>query len=240
MSFAIELNKRQSSRTIEQAFRRHIEIMLETRAETENAPLVGELYASEPDELLLDIKSDPGIVLDNLIGVYVEAHFQLGEFRYLFSTHVADVTAGQGFGRLVLSRPETVMVLQRRRFWRSRFAASSEVRLISPSAQNQQPETIVGDLCNISPDGLALRIETAQADGLLIGDTIQSQFQMPGLDHDFAFDAIVCNKTPGGTPESLLLGLQFTNLDRARKNVSLLQKYLRQEIETITEPEIGE
>ena len=40
MSFAIELNKRQSTRTLEQALRRQSEIMLDPRIAREGVPLV--------------------------------------------------------------------------------------------------------------------------------------------------------------------------------------------------------
>ena len=63
MSFAIELNQRQSNRTLEQARRRQTEIMLETRAGTEDHPIVGELQPTETDELSLKIRSNPGIVI---------------------------------------------------------------------------------------------------------------------------------------------------------------------------------
>lgn len=238
MSFAIELNQRQSNRTLEQARRRQTEIMLETRAGTEDQPIVGELQYTETDELSLKVRSNPGIVPESLIGVYVEGHFQLGEFRYLFSTHIVDTRTEDGWGHLILARPEAVMALQRRRFWRTRFANSSDVKVVHhPDGRD---EMMFGDLCNISPDGLAMRVLADEADALLIGDTIQTYFELPGLDHSFSFDAVICNKTPGGSKDVLVLGLQFTSLDCAEHDLMALRNHLRGETEYITEQEAGE
>ena len=186
----------------------------------------------------LKVKNDPGVLLDNLIGVYAEGHIQMGDCRYLFSTHVIDVIPGDGYGTMVLARPLAVMVLQRRRFWRTRHAESSDIEIVYDTGTSR--ETLIGALCNISPGGLAVRLNTPQADGLLIGETIKTQFELPRLDHLFKFDAVLCNKTPGGSKESVIIGLQFTNLERCERPLMLLRSYLRGEDRTAVDREANE
>ncbi len=227
MSFAIELNKRQSTRTIEQALRRQVETTLEPRVEGGGEPLVGMLAQDRSELFTFDLARDPGRLLDRLVGAYCEGHFQLGESRYLFSTYVIDTVSGGRFGRLVVQRPETILVVQRRRFWRTRFAESSDVR---PNFQvDGHEETVLGALCNVSPEGLAMRLSDRFADGMLIGDKMRAGFELPGLDYTFEFDAILCNKTPAGSPGALILGLQFSGLEEAEEQMILLRNHLRHE-----------
>jgi hypothetical protein len=227
MSFAIELNKRQSTRTLEQALRRQSEIMLEPRIAREGIPLVGTLLSGAEDSLEVEVTRDPEMLLDQLIGVYCEGHLQLGESRYLFSTYVIDVAPGQKHGRLVIQRPGAILVIQRRRFWRTRFAESSDISLHCESAAAQ--ESMIGALCNVSPDGVAVRLTDRGAEELLIGDKVTTSFELPGLDYTFELDAVLCNKTPAGSPGTLILGLQFVGLDDMEDQLILLRNHLRNE-----------
>jgi c-di-GMP-binding flagellar brake protein YcgR len=225
MSFAIELNERQSNRILEQAMRRQAEILIEARSGSGDGPITGEIVPDNSGDLALSVKNEPNVLLENLIGVYVEGHIQMGECRYLFSTHVIDVAPNEGHGKIVLRRPSVIMVIQRRRFWRTRYAESSDVEISYEVGSSRQ--TVFGGLCNISPDGLAVLVSTRLAEGMLIGETVRTQFELPGLNHLFKFDAILCNKTPGGDKESIILGLQFANPERSEKSLAILRNHLR-------------
>ena len=238
MSYAIELNKRQSNRIIEQALRRQAEIMLETRTAAEDEPLVGEIEQDQACTLALSLQRDPGVLLDNLIGVYTDGHLSMGESRYLFSTHIIDVTPNGRFGRLIVARPETVLVVQRRRFWRAQLAESSQVRVSYDTPDG--PEAVLGSLCNISPGGLAMKLDQHQAEGLLIGETVQAHFVLPELDRTFNFEAIVCSKTPAGSPEAIILGVQFTNVEPTDQRVVALRNHLRGGQHTVAQEESQE
>ncbi|UCG33961.1 MAG: PilZ domain-containing protein [Phycisphaerales bacterium] len=238
MSFAIELNERQSNRILEQAMRRQAEVMLETKLGAENGPIIGEIAPGQAHTIGLKIKSDPGVLLDSLIGVFAEGYIQMGECRYLFSTHIIDVASDGRHGRMILARPQTLMVLQRRRFWRTQYAESSDVEISYEAGPLTQ--TVIGALCNISPGGMAVRLKGTQADSLLIGETVRTRFELPNLNHVFKFDAVLCNKTPGAEGEAVLLGLQFANLDRNEQAEVLLRSYLHGENRTTADREAGE
>ena len=238
MSFAIELNERQSNRILEQATRRQAEVLLETRLGAENGPLVGELVPDHTSTIGLKIRNDPGLLLDNLIGVYAEGHIQMGECRYLFSTHVIDVVPSEPHGKMILARPQAIMVLQRRRFWRTPYADSSDVEITYDTGASR--EMVIGALCNLSLGGLAVRLNASLADGLLIGETVQTHFELPALNHLFKFNAVLCNKTPGGNKESVILGLQFSNPERSERSLTLLRSYLRGENRTTVDREAHE
>jgi hypothetical protein len=238
MSFAIELNERQSNRILEQAMRRQAEVMLETKLGAENGPIMGEIAPGQTSTIGLRIKSDPGVLLDSLIGVFAEGYIHMGECRYLFSTHIIDVSPDGRYGRMTLARPQALMVMQRRRFWRTQYADSSNVEITYEAGPLTQ--TVIGALCNISPGGMAVRLKGTQADSLLIGETVRTRFELPNLNHVFRFDAVLCNKTPGSEAESVLLGLQFANLDRDEQSNILLRSYLHGENRTTAGRETGE
>jgi hypothetical protein len=68
----------------------------------------------------------------------------------------------------------------------------------------------VGWLCNISPDGLACRAGTRIADQLGIGEQVHVEFTLaPGDRERFSLTAALCNKTPAGTKNTMILGMQF-------------------------------
>lgn len=224
MSFAIELNERQSNRILEQAMRRQAEVMLETKVGSENGPIIGEIVPAQTSTIGLKIKNEPGVLLDSLIGVFADGYIHMGECRYLFATHIIDVAPDGRHGRIILARPEALMVLQRRRFWRTQYAESSDVEITYEAGPLTQ--TVIGALCNISPGGMAVRLKGTQADSLLIGEAVRTRFELPNLNHVFRFDAVLCNKTPGAGAESVLLGLQFANLDREEQSNILLRSYL--------------
>lgn len=238
MSFAIELNERQSNRILEQATRRQAEVLLETRLGAESGPLVGELVPDHTSTIGLKLRNEPAVLLDNLIGVYAEGHIQMGECRYLFSTHVIDVVPSDRHGKMILARPQVIMVLQRRRFWRTQYADSSDVEIVYDTGANQ--EMVLGALCNISPGGMAVRLKASLAEGMLIGETVKTQFELPSLNHLFKFDAVLCNKTPGGNAEAVILGLQFAKPERSERCLALLRSYLRGENRATADRETNE
>lgn len=72
---------------------------------------------------------------------------------------------------------------------------------------------------NISQDGMACRADVAASDVLLIGDTVDSSFDLPRCPRHFKLKAVVCNKTPAADEGKVILGLQFVR-DQADREAS--------------------
>lgn len=149
----------------------------------------------------------------DLLGTYCDVVMPLGEHRYMFCSNVVAVSQeppGSGAVHICLERPETIQVGQRRRFWRFRPAMSSQVELRWVDAGDQSPAHGIGWLCNVSANGMACRVDNHVADRLGIGERIRLVFALsPGDPERFKLEAVLCSKTPAGTPGTIILGLQF-------------------------------
>ena len=234
MAYAIDLNKRQSARTLEQAIRHKARIVLEPRVwsdgqfvfcRMEAAPNLHPQGINKNDLLVLHCELDEQRedasgqalltqrhVSATLLGTYCDVSVPLGEQCYLFSSDVnrvvpADSTHSEV--QVFISRPDTVQVAQRRRFRRIQLAHSSKVQILWTDAEKKKQEAIAW-LCNLSEDGLACRAEANVADALFIGEQTHLCFTLtPGQSEPFRIDAVLCNKTPAGTQGKIILGLQF-------------------------------
>lgn len=235
MSYAIDLNARQSGRTLEQAIRQQAHTILEPRMWGDDRHLLCRL---EPHGNPLDLHMVPVVTLTvlaqvnsacpsdsggesnqpvaieqirDLAGTYVDAVMRLGEQRYLFSTDVIRVlpaAIADDPPRVHVSRPPTLQVAQRRRFRRLTLSHSAQVEL-QWQRDNMQMGG-VGWLFNISGDGMACRTEARIAESLWIGDEMQMEFTLaPGDTERFRLKGVLCNKTPTGSLGKVILGIHF-------------------------------
>jgi hypothetical protein len=231
MVYAIELSPRQSARTIEQALRHCCEVVLQPRIWPEDLTVAGQLLSgpnlarpAQAEWLTLQLAWEPGGLtgdesaiptkeqLMQLEGTYCDAHFQLSEHRYLFSSDILRVEWPQHSAPQVqVERPKSLQVAQRRRSWRFQPARSAQVEL-RWTRDGQVPAGSVGWLCNVSAEGLACRTEARVADQLWIGDQVVVEFTLgPGDPEPYILDAVLCNKTPAGSPGRVILGVQFAS-----------------------------
>lgn len=259
MSYAIDLSPRQSSRTLEQAVRHKAVVLLEPRIwsdvitltctmeersrQASNLPEAGrfivlccELNREDNASLLRAAdQSHASDVLDafrRLVGTYCDLAIQLGEHVFLASADVVkvDVPPPQADAvRIWMAAPATLQVAQRRRFRRIQLAESCRVWLRSLGEKEATHEDI-GWLCNISSEGLACRVDAATANRTWIGDRLHVIFTLTPTDMQrFAFDAVVCNKTPAGTEGKMILGLEFT-IDAEHAESTALSEALRKRL----------
>lgn len=249
MSYAIDLSPRQSARTLEQAFRHRATVLIEPRCWN------GETFAGRltAPEMPPGVKATSMIVvlepaegydpqhyaaqcpsyerLKSLVTSYCDAMIQMGDNRYLFSSDVIRVERGADGRpvRLHLSRPETIQVAQRRRFWRFRPARSSQVE-IRWTRDDGTPGGAVGWLCNVSGDGLACRVDQRVGEQLWIGDRLTLEFALsPGDPQHYVLDATICSKTPAGTEDKMIIGVQFLTGDgheSSSRAADLLRQHL--------------
>jgi len=239
MSFAIDLSPRQTSRTLEQAVRHRAEVLVEPRTWEDATPLLCHMEPPAPPDphrsnaprrilLSCDLKrtdnasllraaeqthaSDILDAFSRLVGTYCDLAIRMGEHVFLASSDVVKVETPPPHLELVrlhLSAPPVLQVAQRRRFRRVQLAESSRVWLRAPEESDKATDD-VGWLCNISPEGLACRVESDVANRLWIGDRVRVVFTLTPTDTQrFAFEAMICNKTPAGSEGKMILGLNF-------------------------------
>jgi len=239
MDFAIDLNPRQSARILEQAMRHRAEVILEPRVWPEDRtipcrlepppdgndphlryhpliliPALTESAANEGEQTSVHSLSPKENMPDwqELVGTYCDASINLSEHRYLFEAdviwveYVSEPSAGC---RIYVSCPQCLQVAQRRRYRRITLAQSTQVELHWGDTEKPAFRSL-GWLCNLSADGLACRTDRRTADDVWIGDRVEVCFTLGSSDPQrFQIDAVLCNKTPAGTTDKFILGLQF-------------------------------
>jgi hypothetical protein len=257
MSYAIDLNPRQSARTIEQAVRQQAQTVLEPRAWDGSEHLLCRL---EPPGNTLEVDMTPVLTmavlsrgetsihphgadqkypapvtadeLRDLIGTYLDALVLLGEQRYMFSSDMLRVMPGNGpdgLPRVNLTRPTVLQVAQRRRFRRIGLSHSAQVDLFW-AREGLGRMGGVGWLCNISGDGLACRTEERVAEMLWIGDEIEMEFTLaPGDSERFHLRGALVNKTPTGNLGKYIIGVQFVT-DEAHAESAESARLLRKRL----------
>lgn len=259
MSYAIDLTPRQSSRILEQALRHKAGVTLEPRIFNEDEALSGQIEAiipsggaanspsavviamhSTPISDVTQIASAPVTIqeLNLLVGTCCDAALRLGDAKYLFDGDVIRVQPAHEppvIARVFLTRPETLQVMQRRRFSRFRPARSTQVELRWQKDAESLHGTIAW-LCNISPDGLACRVERRIGEQLWIGDRITAEFTVaPGELNHYVIESFLCSKTPGGTEDKMILGLQFVGepgFESSQQATEKLRKHLQARLGT--------
>ncbi len=206
VKYAIDLSPRQAARVFEQGIHSHATILLEPSVWGYFDGLKGFVASGDSHALAVEITEPAPQPLEGVRGLYCDVEMLLGGHRYMFCADIIDVRQLPDGQTLVLSRPKTLQVAQRRRFRRAGLAEPSAVHLVPP---NGQANAQVALLFNISPEGMACRATRETADAVLIGDVVSVAFELPGCSHHFELRATVCNKTPAATDERIILGMQF-------------------------------
>lgn len=226
MAYAIDLSTRQTSRTLEQAVRHHAKVTMRPLAREADSLIICQLEAIQPSKAAkrpsLVLVPQPAVNHDtpeprlgdfrDLVGTYCDITVHLGENRFLFSSDIVNVTQGDSSEdrvEIYVSRPDTIQVAQRRRFWRFKPAHSAQIRF-EWTDMDGHPANGAGWLCNVSGDGLACRTSAQTADQLGIGEKIVVNFALgEGRPDFYRLDAVLCNKTLAGSKNTMILGIQF-------------------------------
>lgn len=207
MKFAFELSERQSTRVLEQARRCKAPLELRPRTWEPEQCLTGQIEEADRVELLVELAGESDLDLGQLAGTCCDGELALSGNRYLFGTSVIEAEWSDGSWRVRLSRPEQMLVAERRRFWRADVAPPSQVVITPQTVGELSPAR--AELYNLSPDGMACAVDQAAFDTLLIGEPIDLAFTLVGEDRTYVLPGIVCNKMPGATEGNFIVGIQF-------------------------------
>jgi hypothetical protein len=231
MKYVIPLNEGQSSRILEQAARTHSQVLIELPGGSLDS-ISGQIVSCDESVVLVattramddDSAPSPGRCADVQL---------FSDQRYFFSTHIVDHGSDAEPRRLVLERPPTINVLQRRRFLRTRLAPSSDVQLSGVGGEG--PIDCAGTLLNLSGEGLACRTTPDGAAQLSIGQSVQVRFEVPEGPAPFELAGTVCNLTPASGPGPII-GIQFMSDQSDTSDLRTLRDWLyrRQSLLTAT------
>jgi hypothetical protein len=220
----IDLDVSTSGRLLEQAVRCRAAIDLVIHAPDLEDHLVGCVASVDRDALQISALSAPGDILPS---VYADGTMQLHGQEYLFSTSIINCERRAHDIVIDVVRPAMLQTWQRRRFMRASVADSTDVQIFPRDGAGESVAT--GRVLNLSPGGLAMRLDARQADQLTIESCLQLRFALRPGGEAFVLDAEVRTKTPGGSPGTIIVGVQFTdaacNLEARRILSETLRAY---------------
>jgi c-di-GMP-binding flagellar brake protein YcgR len=206
--FTYEIDPRRARRLLEVAVRRKARVSVTTR-HTPEILLNGTIASGTPESLWIELEALPKRTVTGLQSMCCEVVLELDGTRYLFETNALALIEDAAERRLELARPETLHVLQRRRFCRASVHESSPVHLVRLAAAGVEPWSGSVSLLNVSPVGVACLARQDDADATYIGDVLQVTFELPTEDEPFVLEGTVRSKTPSRDAGQVLLGLEF-------------------------------
>jgi hypothetical protein len=220
--FAISLDGRQSARLVEQAIRAQAPVCLRTKLTTIPERLTGRILDAAGDSLIIQIDQSPEV--GPLQSACCDASLDFHGSEYWFATNVLSGLMVEGELRLELSRPHVLQTRQRRRFVRTNLAQSAVV-YISQAGQIG-PSAIEGELLNLSLNGLACRVSRRDADRYPVEEQVALSFTVGAAEDQIALEAKLRSKTRASDEASIIVGLEFTQLDQRPEQVERLRRAL--------------
>lgn len=207
-AFAIDIDRAHSQRVIEHALRAGLEVSIWPNVHGDERPLIGPLVGYTEPGLVMQAAGDVPKDRLPLVSEYCEAGFRIEDARFMFTTNVLEVARAPGGYRLEIARPESLQVLQRRRYQRRDLHENSTVSLSPLQGGSRDP--VEAALLNIGPGGLACRSALNAADRFVVGAPVRVRFALPNHDGEFRLDGRVRSKTRAAQSDHLILSVEFS------------------------------
>ncbi len=223
MKSTIRLDREVSHRVIENAIRTQAQTVLESPA-FPDATINAFMISGDQTALLMEVTSQLIAPVEQLLNARCEAQLYCDQ-RYRFATVINAAPQWGNSRSLAIARPETISVIDRRRFLRAKLAPSTKVKLQWQRAGVIQRH--VAAMLNISPEGLACRLADGVATTVETDDPVQVKFEFAELARSFSLEAVVSNKTPA-SEGSIILGLRFARLPEEADQLAALRQAVRE------------
>lgn len=156
----------------------------------------------------------------------LRVNLEVNGASYMFETELAAGFAGAEPGVIHLRKPVTITLVDRRRSPRRRLREPAEVLLRATDVNDAWQCKAM--MLNLSLDGVACRISEASAGPLHTGRTIRVMLRLDASSPAFELNGEVINITQGGTPNHLVVGLEFV----ADEQLKASRTRLREALET--------
>jgi len=204
----LPLDSRRAGRVLAQAARRKAKIELTPTGGQVTHSVVARVIETGSNSLLALTDSD--VPRHWLPSSYCDAQLELNGVLYLFAACVLEIAHRDDQCCIRLDRPESVHMLQRRRFPRRRLARSTTVSIRSHA---QPAASASASLLNLSTDGMACLTGRSDAEILSVDDIITVRFQLSDEAKPLELESQVRGKTPGGDDHDVILNIRFSELE---------------------------
>lgn len=204
MTQRVPLRRDASACALEAAIRTQAQIVVECPC-LAGVTLNGFLVSGDEQALLVELTGRPSCDLATFVDRNCRVQIYADE-RYAAESRISGIPTWGTTRGLALERPAVLTVCDRRRSRRARLAPSSQVELEWQAAGKRHVHRAT--LLNISPEGLACRLEDIAATFIEPGRQIGLRFELPPQGRAFHLHAMITNKTPASVDHSIL-GMQF-------------------------------
>lgn len=216
----IVLDAEQSAHVLDQAVRAHPTVVLSSNPDRGPAAVETHLLDALPHAVLLRPRLIGALAWPFSRDGACGCRMLMWPVHYLFETRVLEFHSDL----VILVRPESLTMLERRRSPRTRLARSCDVHLCWGATQT--PRRAVGKLLNLSPEGMACRVDLATAEELSVGDSVEALLILDGDSERIELRAVVRSLTPGGSPNTCLLGVEFVVGGRSQSSIRRLRDHV--------------
>jgi hypothetical protein len=226
MRHTIKLDADSTHRAIENAVRTQAQIVLEISASTDRT-INGFLICGDEAALLIETTGQLSMPVDDLLNTPCDVRVYADQ-RFRFTSTISAAPRWGESRSLAIARPKNICVLERRETLRARLAPSTRVKLEWDDAGVNHRH--LAAILNVSPDGLACRIDDSAAAAIQPDAVIRVRFELPGglnrpQSRLFNLAATVSNKTPA-SEGCTILGLQFRHTRESEDDLDELGEAL--------------
>jgi len=181
------------------------------------------VIGQEHDTLLVRIHGDePSSAEHSSVDLSVVATVRGVEYEFQ-TTPVPD--DARKFGTIRLTMPKELFLLERRRttrrLLRRRLSAWLTSHDFAGAAPSGTEESVSAVILNVGPHGLACRLPESQTARLSVDDRLFVAFSLGAGNQTFDFTGRIVSITEGGTPEQMVLGIEFIDGGTSRAQEAL-------------------
>ena len=147
----------------------------------------------------------------------LEAELVHGNLCYRFATRCVESDVETKTGVIRVLRPAKIVIVERRRSRRRRLQERADITLRDPD--DPEAWSCSATMVNLSMGGMACRVRTPDAESIVGGRTLLAVFRAGAPPENINITSRVVTTTPAGTPEHLVVGMEFVadeHLDAAR------------------------
>lgn len=192
---------------LHQAVARRAPVQMEIIRDQTKTVCRGELIGCKDSVLSILVQCTNDTSIESLSGETCKIFFEVSGNRYVFQSRLTELSTDSSSKTIVVQKPETVCLVERRRTLRRRLRQCTYVHL--RYTQGDTSWRCRATMLNASEHGLACRLERQDVRSLAIGQSLQVVFQLGSHSQPFRLTASVINITNGGSEEQSVLGIEF-------------------------------
>ncbi|MEK6675179.1 MAG: PilZ domain-containing protein [Planctomycetota bacterium] len=172
----------------------------------DHTPLTAKIVKGDDQSLLIQGRDSQHSELQDLTNGVLRIVLNVAGMDYTF-----DVPNGSTWlsaeQLLRIPTPRNLTLIERRRSPRRSFREAGQVRLCFTNENHRKICPTV--LLNLSADGLACRAKKDDTTQLTIGQNVEADLQIGSVDQSLRLLGRIVSLTVGGSPETLVVGLEF-------------------------------